>query len=57
MANSFTTQVISQGPNNYIIKLTGVLDASDLASTVAVDPSTFTDNDTGTECLIIKRVK
>lgn len=47
MANSFTTQVLEEGPSNYIIKLTAVLDTSNLASTTAIDPTTFVDNDTG----------
>lgn len=46
MANAFTTQVLEQGPRNYVIKLTGVLDTSDLSATTAIDPSTFVDNDT-----------
>ena len=41
MANAFATQIISDGPRNAIIKLTGVLDTSNLAQTLAVDLSTL----------------
>ena len=40
MANSTTTQVILDGPRNCIVKFEGVLDTSDLASTVIIDPAT-----------------
>lgn len=40
MANSFTTQVIVDGPRNLIVKATGVLDTSNLAATQAVVPAT-----------------
>jgi hypothetical protein len=36
MANSFTTQILEEGQRNAIIKLTAVLDTSDLALTNAV---------------------
>lgn len=38
MANSFTTQVIVDGPRNLIVKATAVLTTSDLAATQAVIP-------------------
>lgn len=39
MANSLTTQLLVDGPKNAVIKIVGVLDTIDLASTVIVDPS------------------
>lgn len=41
MANSLTTQTILDGPRNAIVKVTGVLDTSDLALTTIVDPALF----------------
>jgi hypothetical protein len=45
MANSVTTQVILDGARNAIIKIEGVLDTSDLASTVIADVSQLTGID------------
>lgn len=39
MANSTSIQVILDGPRNCIVKFEGVLDTSDLASMVVVDPA------------------
>lgn len=39
MANSVTIQILQDGPRNTIIKVEGVLDTSDLASTVIADPA------------------
>lgn len=47
MANSFLTQVIEEGPQNAIIKLTGVLDTSNLARTRAVQVSALNQSNTG----------
>lgn len=41
MANSLTTQTIMDGPRNAVVKVTGVLDTSDLALTTIVDPALF----------------
>ncbi len=41
MANSLTTQTIVDGPRNAVVKVTGVLDTSDLALTTIVDPALF----------------
>jgi hypothetical protein len=41
MANAFSTQILSDGPRNAIIKITGILDTSNLSSTVAVDLTTL----------------
>lgn len=41
MANSFTTQILEEGQRNAIVKLTGVLDTSDLALTTAIDITTL----------------
>jgi hypothetical protein len=47
MANSFLTQTIEEGPRNAVVKLTGVLDTSNLAVTDAVDPANFNMSGTG----------
>lgn len=39
MANSTTTQILLDGPRNVVVKFEGVLDTSDLSSTVVLDPS------------------
>jgi hypothetical protein len=41
MANSFTTQILEEGQRNAIVKLTAVLDTSDLAITTAIDVTTL----------------
>lgn len=45
MANSTTVQILEDGPRNTVIKFEGVLDTSDLASTVILDPATLADID------------
>ena len=40
MANITETQILVDGPRNLIVKVVGILDTSDLGSTVAVDPTT-----------------
>jgi hypothetical protein len=45
MANSVNTQVILDGPRNVVVKVEGILDSSDLASTVICDPTTYTGMD------------
>lgn len=39
MANTFTTQILEEGPRNVVMKLVGTLDTSDQASTLAIDVS------------------
>jgi hypothetical protein len=39
MANSVTTQIIEQGPLNYVLRVTGTLDTSDYARTRIVQVS------------------
>ena len=46
MANVYTTQIISDGPRNAIVKITGILDTSNQAQTLAVDVSTLTEGGT-----------
>jgi len=41
MANVTSTQIVQDGPRNVVIKVEGILDTSDLASTVIVDPATL----------------
>ena len=45
MANSVNTQVLQDGLRNVVIKVEGILDTSDLASTVIADPSTMAGMD------------
>ena len=46
MANAYTTQIIVDGPRNAIVKITGILDTSNQAQTLAVDLSTLTQGST-----------
>jgi len=46
MANAFATQIIVDGPRNAIVKLTGILDTSNLSSTTAIDLTTLTQGST-----------
>ena len=39
MANTFSTQLLRDGPRNTVIKVEGILDTSDLALTVIADPA------------------
>lgn len=39
MANSVNSQIIIDGPRNTVVKVAGILDTSDLASTVVADPA------------------
>ena len=41
MANSVVIQTITDGPRNATVKITGVLDTSDVPLTLVVDPTTF----------------
>lgn len=41
MANSFTTQILEEGPRNVSVKLVGVLDTSDLSLTTALAMSSI----------------
>ena len=43
MANSVTVQTLVDGPRNVVLKLDGLLDTSDLAYVVIVDPATLSD--------------
>lgn len=40
MANSTTVQVLQDGPARTVLKFEGILDTSDLGSTVVIDPAT-----------------
>ena len=46
MANAFSAQIIVDGPRNALVKLTGVLDTSNLAQTLAIDITTLTQGGT-----------
>ncbi len=39
MANSIDVQVLEDGPRNFVLKVTGVLDTSDVATQVIITPS------------------
>lgn len=41
MANALKTQIITDGPRNATVKITGVLDTSDVAYTTVVIPSQY----------------
>lgn len=47
MANSFNIQPLEEGPRNAIVKLTGILDTSDLVSSIAVAVANFNQGGTG----------
>ncbi len=41
MANNLTTQIVADGPKNFIVKVVGILDTSDVAPTAIITPSTM----------------
>ena len=41
MANQLLTQTLVDGARNAVVKITGVLDTSDVSTTVVVDPANF----------------
>jgi hypothetical protein len=43
MSNSTSIKILQDGPRNVTVKFEGVLDTSDLASTVLLDPATLSD--------------
>lgn len=43
MANSVLTQILIDGPRNAVVKVTAVLDTSDIALQTIVDPVSFYD--------------
>jgi len=45
MANALTTQLILDGPRNCVVKIVGILDTSDVAPVVIVNPATLTGMD------------
>lgn len=47
MANLVNTQVLIDGKRNTIIKITGVLDTGNVASTTIIDPANFSGLPTG----------
>lgn len=58
MANSVAVQTLQDGPRNAILKLTGVLDSSDEAYAIKIDPAALssitTDNTTRATLLSIE---
>ena len=47
MANSTTVQILEEGPRNAVIKVTGVLDTSDVAVTTLLAMATIDQTNTG----------
>lgn len=47
MANTITTQILTDGPRNATVKITGVLDTSDMALATVVTPASFMGAFTG----------
>ena len=47
MANVVNTQVLIDGKRNAVVKITGVLDTSNVASTTIIDPANFSGVPTG----------
>jgi len=47
MANTISTQILTDGPRNATVKITGVLDTSDLSLTTVVSPASFMRQFTG----------
>ena len=45
MANALDIQITEEGPRNAVVKLTGVLDSSNISETPAISLLDFTDND------------
>ena len=47
MANVVNTQVLIDGHRNAVVKITGVLDTSNVSSTIIIDPANFDLKPTG----------
>ncbi len=45
MANSLGIKILQEGPRNAIVKLTGILDSSDITAASVIALSDFTNND------------
>ena len=41
MANVLSTQVLNDGRRNAVVKITGVLDTSNVSNTIIIDPANF----------------
>lgn len=46
MANQVNTQILVDGARNAVVKITGVLDTSNVSSTVIIDPASFSPKPT-----------
>ena len=44
MANSTSTQILMDGPQNVVVKFEGILDTSDLSTTTVIDPALLATN-------------
>jgi hypothetical protein len=47
MANAVNTQILVDGARNAVVKITGVLDTSNVSSTIVIDPANFSPVPTG----------
>ena len=47
MSNQINTQILVDGASNAVVKITGVLDTSDVSATDVVDPASFSPVPTG----------
>lgn len=47
MANAVVVQILEEGPRNAVVKVTGVLDTSDVASSKLIDTATLNQGGTG----------
>ena len=45
MANTVTTQIIIDGPQNTVVKIVGVIDTADIANTTLIDPALLSGMD------------
>lgn len=54
MANVTSTQTLVDGPRNYVVKFEGILDTSDLGSTIVIDFSTLNNESWATQLRIDK---
>ena len=47
MANQVEKQIVEEGPRNAVVKISGVLDTSDIGLVSFISPSDFSNNDIG----------
>jgi len=57
MANSVAIQILEDGPRNVVVKLSGILDTADIASTTLLDPAALSTMDGRTPGITPTRLK